>query len=127
MLLGILAALPVRAALAYALSVRRRLMEWVWRIPALGEHLRIIQLARFYRSLGMLLIGGIPIMSALNTVSGCWRRATAKMQGRPNDRPGPADFAAWTDRLSTPLRCACCAWATQRPDGRNDEHCGLLR
>ena len=28
----------------------------------------------------MLLIGGIPIMSALNTVSGCWRRRWLKMQ-----------------------------------------------
>jgi general secretion pathway protein F len=71
MLLGVLAALA--GAGGYFLtrmSVKRRLMEWVWSIPALGERLRIIQLSRFYRSLGMLLIGGIPILSALNMVSG---------------------------------------------------------
>ena len=70
-LLGLLAALAgVGGYMLTRQSVKRRLMEWVWRIPALGERLRIIQLARFYRSLGMLLIGGIPIMSALNMVSG---------------------------------------------------------
>jgi general secretion pathway protein F len=41
-----------------------------WRIPALGKRLRIYQLARFYRTLGMLLKGGTPIMPALQSVSG---------------------------------------------------------
>jgi general secretion pathway protein F len=71
LLLGMLAGLV--GASVYLLtrqSVRRRLMEWVWSIPALGERLRIIQLARFYRSLGMLLIGGIPVLRGLDMVSG---------------------------------------------------------
>ena len=71
LLLGMLAVLV--GASGYLLtrqSVRRRLMEWVWSIPALGERLRIIQLARFYRSLGMLLIGGIPVLKGLDMVSG---------------------------------------------------------
>lgn len=71
LLLGVLAALAgVGGYFFTRLPVRRRLTEWVWRIPALGERLRIIQLARFYRSLGMLLGGGIPILSSLNMVSG---------------------------------------------------------
>ena len=41
-----------------------------WRAPAIGDHLRTFQLTRFYRSLGMLLSGGIPIVSALGMVSG---------------------------------------------------------
>ena len=41
-----------------------------WRTPAIGEHLRTFQLTRFYRSLGMLLSGGIPIVSALDMVGG---------------------------------------------------------
>ncbi len=41
-----------------------------WRIPILGEQLRIFQLARFYRTLGMLLAGGIPVVTALGMVSG---------------------------------------------------------
>lgn len=43
-------------------------MRRVWRIPSLGEALRIYQLARFYRTLGMLLQGGIPLLTALGMV-----------------------------------------------------------
>lgn len=47
---------------------RAWLMRKIWRIPALGEALRIYQLARFYRTLGMLLQGGIPLLTALGMV-----------------------------------------------------------
>jgi general secretion pathway protein F len=47
-----------------------RVMQYLWRIPAIGEHMRVYQLARFYKTLGMLLRGGIPITSALEMVSG---------------------------------------------------------
>jgi general secretion pathway protein F len=59
--------------LAYGLSssaLRKWLMQLLWRIPALGQRLRIFQLARFYRTLGMLLKGGTPIIAALGSVSG---------------------------------------------------------
>ena len=46
------------------------LMQYLWRIPAIGEHMRVYQLARFYKTLGMLLRGGIPITKALEMVSG---------------------------------------------------------
>jgi len=46
-----------------------RLLKAVQRIPALGERIRIYQLARFYRSLGMLLRGGMPAVAALELVS----------------------------------------------------------
>lgn len=45
-------------------------MQLFWKIPALGERLRIFQLARFYRTLGMLLKGGTPIVAALGSVAG---------------------------------------------------------
>ncbi len=45
-------------------------MRWLWRVPAVGERIRVYQLARFYRTLGMLLRGGIPVVSALEMVSG---------------------------------------------------------
>ncbi|MDX1915668.1 MAG: type II secretion system F family protein [Methylophilus sp.] len=51
-------------------AVRKKLAQIFWRIPALGKRLRIYQLARFYRTLGMLLKGGTPIMPALQSVSG---------------------------------------------------------
>jgi general secretion pathway protein F len=40
------------------------------RIPAIGERLRVYHLARFYRTLGMLLRGGTPLVTALGMVSG---------------------------------------------------------
>lgn len=46
-------------------SVQTRLMAWLWSIPNLGEKLRLYQLARFYRTLGMLLQGGTPLVTAL--------------------------------------------------------------
>ena len=60
-------------ALFFALkqaSTRRWLSQLFWRIPALGKRLRIYQMARFYRTLGMLLKGGTPILAALQSVSG---------------------------------------------------------
>lgn len=44
-------------------------MAKAWQIPKLGETLRIYQLARFYRTLSMLLRGGIPLMTAMQMVS----------------------------------------------------------
>ena len=61
------------SALVYSLSlqtVRESLLTKLWRIPALGERMHIYQLARFYRTLSMLLKGGIPVVAALDMVSG---------------------------------------------------------
>lgn len=51
-------------------ALRAWMMHTLWRIPALGEKFKLYQLARFYRTLGMLLAGGTPIMQALESVSG---------------------------------------------------------
>lgn len=42
----------------------------LWQFPALGKRLYFYQMARFYRSLGMLLQGGMPILAALQLVGG---------------------------------------------------------
>ena len=66
------AAIIMLIALFYLLSqpsVRARLLRAIWRIPAIGERMRIYQLARFYKTLGMLLRGGIPVAQALEMVS----------------------------------------------------------
>lgn len=58
--------------LGYLLSrpaVRAAIMNRVWKIPALGETMRIYQLARFYRTLGMLLHGGIPLVTGMQMVA----------------------------------------------------------
>jgi len=51
-------------------AVRSHLMQLLWRLPAVGERMRIYQLSRFYRSLGMLLIAGIPVLNSLKMVTG---------------------------------------------------------
>lgn len=61
------------AACAYLLSqeqMRAGVVKRLWRVPALGERMRIYQLARFYRSAGMLLRAGIPALRAFEMVSG---------------------------------------------------------
>jgi general secretion pathway protein F len=46
------------------------LQRKVWDIPSIGERLRVYQLARLYRTLGMLLTGGIPLVTAMDMVQG---------------------------------------------------------
>lgn len=41
-----------------------------WRIPALGRRMLTYELARFYRTVGMLLRGGTPVVPALEMVAG---------------------------------------------------------
>ncbi len=63
----------VIAATAYALSlpwVRLAFAKQIQRVPRVGETVRVYQLARFYRALGMLQQAGIPIVTALDMVSG---------------------------------------------------------
>jgi general secretion pathway protein F len=72
-MLLLLVAVVLLGALGYSFSrqsVRAALLTKLWRIPALGERMHIYQLARFYRTLAMLLKGGIPVVSALDMVSG---------------------------------------------------------
>ncbi len=70
--LAVMAAIVI-AGIVYAVTrsaFRAYIMQLLWRIPAIGEHMRVYQLARFYKTLGMLLRGGIPITQALEMVSG---------------------------------------------------------
>ena len=38
----------------------------LWQIPGLGEHMKVYQLARLYRTVGMLLRAGIPVVRSLD-------------------------------------------------------------
>jgi len=51
-------------------SARQLIARQVMRIPAVGERVRVYQLTRFYRTMGMLLAGGTPVAQALTMVSG---------------------------------------------------------
>ncbi|MBK8065253.1 MAG: type II secretion system F family protein [Betaproteobacteria bacterium] len=73
---GMVAAMLVGGSLvlaAWLLSrkdARTRISNALWSLPVLGERMRIYQLARFYRTLGMLLRAGVPILPAMDMVSG---------------------------------------------------------
>jgi general secretion pathway protein F len=65
--LGALAALVAGAVYMLRLPrVRTAIGDAIWRIPAIGERLKVYQLARFYRTIGMLLRGGMPLVTALD-------------------------------------------------------------
>jgi general secretion pathway protein F len=67
LVLGVLAAAVTAAVLALRqASVRAAIGNTLWRIPAVGERLKVYQLARFYRTTGMLLKGGMPLVGALD-------------------------------------------------------------
>jgi len=51
-------------------SARQLIARQIMRIPTIGERVRVYQLTRFYRTMGMLLTGGTPVPQALVMVSG---------------------------------------------------------
>jgi general secretion pathway protein F len=66
-----LAGISLVAGAAYAGSrpeVRSWLNTQIWRLPALGSHMKVYQLARLYRTTAMLLRAGIPAVRALDMV-----------------------------------------------------------
>lgn len=69
-LIGLLVAFALVMLNGGGLMVGQRLFRLMWRFPAVGERMRVFQLTRLYRTLGMLLLGGIPIVPALDMVSG---------------------------------------------------------
>jgi general secretion pathway protein F len=56
--------------------VRSNVEMAFWRLPAIGERLKLYQLARFYRTIGMLLRGGVPLVPALQMASELLHPAT---------------------------------------------------
>jgi general secretion pathway protein F len=68
---GLLVVLAILLSIAGGIYVARlpgaraALAGWLWRVPAAGERMRLYQLARFYRTIGMLLRGGMPLVGAL--------------------------------------------------------------
>ncbi|HNA28622.1 MAG TPA: type II secretion system F family protein [Thiobacillaceae bacterium] len=61
-------------ALLYWAATRPATRAWIsrslWRMPGLGENLRVFHLTRFYRTVGMLLQGGIPVVQSLGMAEG---------------------------------------------------------
>jgi general secretion pathway protein F len=70
LVIGALAGLAAAARAATLPALRRRLVARLWQVPAIGSRMRVYQLARFYRTLGMLLRGGTPVAAAIDMVAG---------------------------------------------------------
>jgi general secretion pathway protein F len=65
-------ALAAAAGIVWLLSqpaVRASMLRRAWRIPRLGARLRLYDLARLYRTLGMLLKSGTPAPAAMRSAS----------------------------------------------------------
>jgi general secretion pathway protein F len=65
-LAGLVAAVALIVHALRRPAVRTRIGDALWRIPSIGERLKVYQLARFYRTIGMLLRGGMPLVAALD-------------------------------------------------------------
>ncbi|HSO06738.1 MAG TPA: type II secretion system F family protein [Pelomicrobium sp.] len=71
LVLALLAAVVALAAYGVTRpSFRQRVVPRLWDLPVIGERLKIYELSRFYRTLGMLLRSGIPMVSALDMAGG---------------------------------------------------------
>jgi general secretion pathway protein F len=80
LVIGVLAAAAFGVyALLRQPAVRQRAQAALWTLPGLGPRLRVLALARLYRSLAMLLASGVPALAALkivvDVVAAPWRGA----------------------------------------------------
>jgi general secretion pathway protein F len=101
---ALVAGLALAAYAAARPQARSWAMQRAWRLPAVGARMRMYQLARFYRTLGMLLRGGIPISQALGMVVELLHpalRAQLQMAGVAISEGRSVSHAMETHRLTT--------------------------
>lgn len=107
--LVVAAVVALFGAVVYAVTnadFKRWLGARLWHIPALGERMRVYQLARFYRTLGMLLSGGIPIVTAIDMVSGLLQptlRGQLQHSARDIREGHPISRSMENNGLTTPI------------------------
>jgi len=76
-----IAVLALSAAAVYGFTrpgFRERMVRWLWRVPAVGARMHVFQLSRLYRTLGMLLSGGISMVTAAEMAGGAMPAAMRK-------------------------------------------------
>ena len=103
---GVVAVIALAAFAAAQPGWRRWVWDRLWAIPRLGEVLRIYHLARFYRTLGMLLRSGIPLLTALDMAEGLLDpalRPSLQAARRAVSEGQPASDAMLQQRLTTPM------------------------
>ncbi|MEN8641560.1 type II secretion system F family protein [Pseudomonas sichuanensis] len=104
--LGTLGAITLLVTLRRHPAVRRWASRQLRRVPALHQRLVMYELARFYRSLGILLQGGIPILTALGMARGLLGSAAAEGLEQASRRVAeglPLSDALETGQLVTPV------------------------
>lgn len=87
-------------------SMRRRLLARLWRMPVIGQRMKLYQLARFYRTVGMLLSGGMPILVSLEMSRNLLPTALAGQfdEAAEDIRTGkPISWAMESRGLTTPI------------------------
>jgi len=87
-------------------ALRASLWRRLWVVPRVGDVLRVYQLARFYRTLGMLQRGGMPLPAALDMADGLLDPVLrpALVAARRAVREGqPASEALSAVGLTTPM------------------------
>ncbi len=103
---GLLAAIVTAAVLLRQAGVRAAAGRLASALPALRERLFIYELARFYRSLGILLQGGIPIVTAIGMVRGLLGADTRARLDRAAERVREGHALSWAleqNQLATPV------------------------
>ena len=101
-----LVALTLGIYVARLPETRRWVGLQLWRVPALGERMRVYQLARFYRTVGMLLNGGVPVVTALDMVEGLLHptlRSLLKRAASDIREGKPTSQAMEAHHLTTPV------------------------
>ncbi len=82
------------------------LKKKMWNLPTIGKRLHLYQMARFYRSFGMLLQGGMPVLVALKLVSGLLQesqREQLNLAASSIQQGGSISQAMEKYQLATPL------------------------
>ena len=105
-LIGFACAAALLAHAATRPLARAWAMQRAWQLPAVGARMRIYQLARFYRTLGMLLRGGIPISQALHMVIDLLHpalRVQLRLAAASISEGRSVSYAMEAHRLTTPV------------------------
>ena len=87
-------------------AARAAISRRIWRLPGVGEKLRVFQLTRFYRTVGMLLSGGIPAVAALDMARDLLHpelRARLDLAARDIREGKPISRAMENAALTTPV------------------------
>ena len=87
-------------------TVKSWAFDQLKKLPSVGNRMLIYQLARFYRTLGMLLKGGVPVVPALEMVSGILQQDLRKQldQATQSIREGkPVSESLEKHGLTTPI------------------------